>query len=82
MMRFADELADLADFKFPKAAGIRPPEMKMALQLIDNLAAKWDPEKYTDEYRDNLMRVIKAKLKGSSRSFRSARPRRRRKWSI
>jgi DNA end-binding protein Ku len=64
MMRFSDELAELADFTFPKAAGIRPPELKMALQLIDNLAAKWDPAKYTDEYRDNLLKIIQAKVKG------------------
>ena len=64
MMRFADELADLGDFRFPKSEATRPGEMNMALQLIDSLAAKWEPEKYTDEYTDNLMRVIKAKLKG------------------
>ena len=64
MMRFADELADLEDFRFPKSEGVRPGEMNMALQLIDSLSASWEPEKYTDEYRDNLMRVIKAKLKG------------------
>jgi DNA end-binding protein Ku len=64
MMRFADELADLADFTFPKKGEIRPAELKMARQLIDNLAATWDPEKYTDEYKENLMRVIKAKMKG------------------
>jgi DNA end-binding protein Ku len=64
MMRFADELADLGDFRFPKAEGIRPAEMKMARQLIDNLSAKWNPGKYTDEYRDNLMKVIQSKLKG------------------
>jgi DNA end-binding protein Ku len=65
MMRFADELAELEEFKFPKkAADIRPAELKMARQLIDNLAADWDPEKYTDEYKENLMRVIKAKMKG------------------
>ncbi len=64
MMRFADELADLEDFKFPKSENVRPGEMNMALQLIDSLSAKWEPEKYTDEYRDNLMRVIQAKLKG------------------
>jgi DNA end-binding protein Ku len=38
--------------------------MNMALQLIDSLSAKWEPEKYTDEYKENLMRVIQAKLKG------------------
>jgi DNA end-binding protein Ku len=64
MMRFADELAELSEFRFPKAEGIRQPEMKMALQLIDNLASSWDPEKYTDEYKENLMKVIQAKLKG------------------
>jgi DNA end-binding protein Ku len=64
MMRFADELADLEDFTFPKAEGIRPPEMKMALQLIGSLESKWEPEKYTDEYKTNLMKVIDAKLKG------------------
>jgi DNA end-binding protein Ku len=64
MMRFADELANLDEFKFPKAEGIRPAELKMALQLIDNLSADWEPGKYTDEYRDNLLKVIQAKLKG------------------
>jgi DNA end-binding protein Ku len=64
MMRFSDELRDMDDFRFPKASGIRPAEMKMALQLIGNLEAKWDPEKYTDEYKTNLMRIIEAKLKG------------------
>lgn len=64
MMRFADELADLRDYTFPKAADIRPAELKMATQLIENLTGEWQPEKYNDEYRDNLMRIIQAKLKG------------------
>ncbi len=64
MMRFADELADLSEFRFPKAEGVRQPERKMALQLIENLASTWNPEKYTDEYKENLMRVIQAKMKG------------------
>ena len=64
MMRFADELADLNDFRFPAAEGIRPPELKMAKQLVESLSADWQPEKYTDEYTKNLMRVIQAKLKG------------------
>jgi len=64
MMRFSDELADLDDFRFPKAEAIRPAELKMAKQLIDNLTSEWQPDKYTDEYRDNLMKVIQAKVKG------------------
>ena len=64
MMRFADELADLSDYTFPRKADVRPAELKMAQQLIGNLVSSWDPNKYTDEYTENLMRVINAKLKG------------------
>ena len=64
MMRFSDELADLGEFTFPSAEGLRKPELTMAQQLVDNLSASWDPGKYTDEYVKNLMRIIEAKLKG------------------
>ena len=64
MMRFADELADLKDFRFPRKGEVRPAELRMARQLIDTLAAEWDPTEYTDEYQQNLMRVIQARLKG------------------
>jgi DNA end-binding protein Ku len=57
-------LADLGDFRFPKSEALRPAELKMAMQLIDSLSAKWQPDKYTDEYRDNIMKVIQGKLKG------------------
>jgi DNA end-binding protein Ku len=36
----------------------------MAEQLIGNLTAPFDPSKYVDEYRANLMKIIHAKLKG------------------
>jgi DNA end-binding protein Ku len=64
MMRFSDELADLKEYSFPHKAEIRPAELKMAQQLIDNLVAEWQPDKYTDEYKENLLRVINAKMKG------------------
>ena len=64
MMRFSDELADLKEFSFPRKADVRPAEMKMAQQLIGNLVSEWNPAKYTDEYKENLLRVINAKVKG------------------
>ena len=72
MMRFADELADLADFSFPSSEGIRSAELKMARQLVDSLSATWEPEKYTDEYTANLMRVIQGKLKGKKPRLQEA----------
>lgn len=64
IMRFATELVDEDDYKFPSASEVRPQELKMAEQLVHNLASDFEPEKYTDEYRANLMRIIKAKSHG------------------
>jgi len=64
MMRFADELVDVDALSLPSAREIRPKELEMAQMLVESLADDWKPEKYTDDYRANLMRVIKAKLKG------------------
>jgi DNA end-binding protein Ku len=64
IMRFANELVDSKEFSFPARNAIRPQELQMAEQLVANLAEPFDPTRYTDEYRANLMRVIKAKMKG------------------
>jgi DNA end-binding protein Ku len=64
VMRFADELVDVKGLEFPGGKGIRGSELDMAKALVNSLAAEWDPSKYTDEYRDNLQKIIKAKLKG------------------
>jgi DNA end-binding protein Ku len=64
VMRFADELVDVGQFDFPAARGYRPNELELAKGLVQSLSAKWAPEKYTDDYRDNLMRIIRGKMKG------------------
>jgi DNA end-binding protein Ku len=64
VMRFADELADISQFDFPASKSVRSSELEMAKALVNSLAGEWDPAKYTDEYRDNLMRIIQGKVKG------------------
>jgi DNA end-binding protein Ku len=64
VMRFATELVDVGDVEFPSSSGLRPQELEMAEQLIANLSGEFDPSKYTDDYRANLMKIIRAKLKG------------------
>src|SRR5438477_33196 len=64
VMRFADELVDAAQFEFPADTAPRKTELDMAKALVNSLAAEWDPKKYTDQYRANLMRIIQGKLKG------------------
>ena len=64
VMRFESELVDVGSLKFPDASAVRPQELQMAEQLIANLADAFTPGKYRDEYRENLRRIIAAKLKG------------------
>ncbi len=64
VMRFADELVDVTGFDFPSAEHVRKAELDMAKALVNSLAADWDPSKYSDQYRENLMRLIQSKAKG------------------
>ena len=43
---------------------LKEPEKKLAEQLIESLAAPFDPAKYHDEYQDNVRGMISTKLKG------------------
>ncbi len=43
---------------------VKDAERKLALQLIESLAAPFQPEKYRDQYQDNVRAMIAAKLKG------------------
>ena len=63
-LRFADELVDTGSLSFPSAKNLKKTELNLAKTLVENLAAEWDPGKYKDDYQENLMRVIKAKMKG------------------
>ena len=69
VMRFADELVDTANFSFPAAGNIRKPELDMAKALVNSLASEWDPDKYNDKYRENLLRIIQGKVKGKEVSL-------------
>jgi DNA end-binding protein Ku len=64
LLRYADELVDTTQLSFPAGEKPRKAELDMARMLIDNLASEWDPPKYTDEYRENLMKLINARIKG------------------
>ena len=64
IMRFSNELVNESEYTFPSRDNVRPQELEMAEKLIDNLAEPFDPSKYTDDYRSNLMKIIKAKMKG------------------
>lgn len=66
-MFFPEEVRPAGELGIQSAEGavqIRPEEMQMAVQLVENLTAPFAPEKYKDDYREELLRVIRAKVEG------------------
>ena len=72
-MRFREELVPVTAYEFPQST-IRKAELRMAHQLIEGLAADWDPDKYTDEYRANLLAIIEAKRRHTTPELERQEP--------
>ena len=66
LLRFHNEVRDPQDVKAPgtdlAALRITKREIEMAERLVQDMAARWDPEKYKDEYREDLLRVVEEKI--------------------
>ncbi len=64
-MFFADELTKPSGLDLPtKDAKVTERELKLAEQLIEEMSAKFEPEKYEDTYREALLEMIDKKIKG------------------
>ena len=66
-LRYATEIRSAEELKLPpatlKAAGISDKELKMALSLVDGMSEEWKPEQYHDSYKEDVMAMIKKKIK-------------------
>jgi DNA end-binding protein Ku len=64
-MRFADELVDVDELGLP-SPGRAPTEreVEMARALVDSLHGPFEPESFTDSYRERVLELIKAKANG------------------
>jgi len=73
-MYWPDEIRE-ADFGGVDVdAKVRTQELEMARQLIDGLTAEWDPETFTDQYREALLKIVEAKINGEEIEVVAAEP--------
>jgi DNA end-binding protein Ku len=63
LMHFATELRDVDEFKLPATKEVGKKELQMATALVDSMSSEWKPEKYVDDYREALEKVIEEKIK-------------------
>jgi DNA end-binding protein Ku len=47
-----------------EAVDVKEPELELARQLIDSLVGEWEPESLHSEYRQDLRKLLEAKLAG------------------
>jgi DNA end-binding protein Ku len=62
-MYYAEEVKKVEGFGAPEVE-LKDAEVKVAHQLIEALADEWDPEKYQDNFQENLKKLIETKLEG------------------
>ncbi len=55
-------------------AKVRPQELEMAKSLIENLTSDWNPEEFSDEYREALLKIVEAKIAGEEIEIIEAEP--------
>lgn len=62
-MYFSHEIRQVDEFR-TNTSLVKDKELALATNLIEVLAADFEPQKYTDTYRDNLLKMIEAKKAG------------------
>jgi DNA end-binding protein Ku len=67
-MLYPDEIVEVEDIPGIPGRSVRvgEKELKMARQLVDSLATEFDPERYKDTYREQVLGFIKKKAKGKT----------------
>ncbi len=62
-LRYADEIRPIEELELPADAKASPREVEMAMRLVKEMSEKWDPAKYRDTYRDDILARIETKIK-------------------
>ena len=65
-LRYHSQLKTAKDLDIPQkleGAKATAKELDMALRLVDDMADKWQPEKYHDTYHEDLLKRIEEKVK-------------------
>jgi DNA end-binding protein Ku len=66
-MVFPDEIIDpsgLEELAAVEEVEINPRELEIAEQLVDSLSGPFDPEKYRDTYREEVLELVERKAQG------------------
>ncbi len=77
-IRFGQDLRDPKDLKTPAKIKIEKKELDMAMMIIDQLTDKFQPEKYKDTYKEELIKLINKKAKAPKKKLAPAKTKKER----
>ena len=67
LLRWGDEIRSFKELALPpagvKAANLSDKEMKMGEQLVQDMSGEWNPEEFTDLFKEQIMKLVKEKVK-------------------
>jgi len=63
-MFYQNEVRPAVEYGSTDKLEVKPQEKTLAMQLIENLATEFNPEKFHDAYQENLQKLIEAKAHG------------------
>ncbi len=74
-IRFEEDLRDPKELKLPTAKiSVTKKELDMAMTIIDQLTDKFEPEKYKDTYKAELLKLIKKKAAAKGKKVTAPAP--------
>lgn len=66
LLRYHDEIRPTSELHLPhgnpEELGISDKELTMAEWLVESMSEDWQPERYHDEYRDDLLRLVEQRV--------------------
>jgi DNA end-binding protein Ku len=66
LLRYEHEVKRPEKIEVPaglKQTGLSEREVKMAERLVEGMTGKWDPSRFRDEYRDDVLELVRRKVK-------------------
>lgn len=66
LLRWGDEVRDWSALNLPdedrESTGLSDKELDMARQLVTDMSIKWEPERFTDSFREQIMQLMQEKI--------------------
>lgn len=66
LLRWGDEVRDWSTLNLPdldrKSVGLSERELDMARQLVADMTMEWQPEQFTDSFREQIMQLVQEKI--------------------